>query len=87
MNINFDDNDIRETIAKYVKENRITIEQGLDIIYNYAVMGSLEMQLWDIETAIDEGDSLADVKNLFISELDSAENEYNEFLKECNIKL
>ena len=50
-------------------------------------MGSLEMQLWDIETAIDEGDSLADVKNLFISELDSAENEYNEFLKECNIKL
>jgi len=69
------------------KENRITIEQGLDLVYNFTIAATLEMQLWDIETAIANKDSLEDVKNILEEELDNAEKELSDLAVECKVKL
>jgi len=87
MLMNVDEGSIQELVYNHIKENRITIEQGLDLVYNFTIAATLEMQLWDIETAIANKDSLEDVKNILEEELDNAEKELSDLAVECKVKL
>jgi len=84
---NFDDFDITKVVLQYISDNKITVEQGLELVYRYVVTAMLEMQLWDIETAIDNNDSLGDVKNTWEAELDDAEKDLRELTKELNVEV
>lgn len=87
MTENFDDFDITKAVHQYISEKKITIEEGLDLVHRYTVMATLEMNLWDIETAIENRETLKNVKEAWEVELDDAEKDYNELTKKLNVDI
>ncbi|MBQ3059000.1 MAG: hypothetical protein IJD16_01620 [Desulfovibrio sp.] len=82
-----DDYDFQKNIIKYIKENKLSIEQGIDLAYKFGVVSTLSLQMWDIEEALDNDRSLEEVKDLLLEELEMAENEYDDLVKACNVDL